>query len=282
MIKKILINEMRTPEQIQEHYEIEKKLASKLRESKEEERSYLYTALYDELFRLVPHHPLLTKKADPQMQFLAVSEKMEFLKHLLNSNSIFIEVGAGDCSLSLEVSKYVKKVYAIDVSENITRNKILPQNFKLIISDGVSIPVPEDSVTIAYSNQLMEHLHPDDAFKQLKNIYKVLANGGIYICITPNRLTGPHDISKYFDQISTGFHLKEYTITELSELFRQVGFSQIELYKRLQGNYIKLPLFPIKLCEKIIDKLPFLLKKIIVSTWLFRLLLDIRIVGKKE
>jgi SAM-dependent methyltransferase len=282
MIKKKLKNETRTPEQIQEHYEIEKKLANQLRESKEEERSYLYTALYDELFRLVPHHPLLTKKANPQMQFLEVSQKMEFLKPLLNSNSIFLEVGAGDCSLSIEVSKYVKEVYAIDVSENITKNKILPQNFKLIISDGVNIPISDNSVTIAYSNQLMEHLHPDDALKQLKNIYKVLANGGIYICITPNRLTGPHDISKYFDRIATGFHLKEYTITELSELFHQVGFSKIELYKRFQENYIKLPLFPIKICEKIIEKLPFILRKKIVSVSLFRLLLDIRIVGKKE
>jgi predicted SAM-dependent methyltransferase len=51
----------------------------------------------------------------------------------------------------------------------------------------------------------MEHLHPDDAFEQLKQIYTALTPGGLYICTTPNRLTGPHDVSKYFDETAAGF-----------------------------------------------------------------------------
>ena len=62
----------------------------------------------------------------------------------------------------------------------------------------------------------MEHLHPDDALEQLQNIYSALVPGGIYLCITPNRLSGPQDVSRDFDMVATGFHLKEYTISELS------------------------------------------------------------------
>ena len=83
----------------------------------------------------------------------------------------------------------------------------------------------------------MEHLHPDDAVDQLKNIYNALVNGGKYICITPNRLTGPHDISKYFDNVATGFHLKEYTVTELSGLFREVGFSDCSFQRTLDLKF---------------------------------------------
>jgi SAM-dependent methyltransferase len=179
------------------------------------------------------------------------------------------------------VSKQVRNAYAIDVSKVVTQNQNLPENFELIISDGRSIPVPRDSINVIYSNQLMEHLHPDDAFKQLQNIYQVLNNGGIYICITPNRLTGPHDISEFFDDIATGFHLKEYTITELSELFQKVGFSQISNYIGARGIYVKVPLFISKIYEAFLSKIPSSLRIKIASNLLFDVFLQIRMVGTK-
>ena len=155
--------EQRTPEQLKEHYIIEKELASRLRSASREERRHLYTALYDELFRRVPHHPQLTQKADPQTQAEAVSAQLALLSRFLKPDSTFLEVGPGDCRLAFEVAKRVRKVIAVDVSEEITRTSERPDNFELIISDGSSIPVPVESVDVAYSNQLMEHLHPDDA-----------------------------------------------------------------------------------------------------------------------
>ena len=97
----------------------------------------------------------------------------------------------------------------------------------------------------------MEHLHPDDACNQLNNIYSVLKSGGKYICITPNSFYGPHDISKYFDDVATGFHLKEYTITELSKLFREAGFSRVILYAGGKGIYARFPLRLALMCEKL-------------------------------
>ena len=73
----------------------------------------------------------------------------------------------------------------------------------------------------------MEHLHPDDAIVQLTNIKNALTNGGKYICITPNRINGPHDISRYFDKEASGFHLKEYTFTDLNKIFKNIGFSTV-------------------------------------------------------
>ena len=278
---KLSKNDKRTPEQIREHYEIEKILANKLRNSTREERQYLYTTLYDELFRRVPLHPQLTQKADSKSQYAIVSIRMRLLKRFLNNESTFLEVGAGDCALSLEVAKYVKTVYAVDVSEHITHNELLPQNFNLIISDGCSIPVSENSISIAYSDQLLEHLHPEDALDHLQNIYKVLCPGGIYICITPNRFCGPHDVSKYYDDIATGFHLKEYTVTELRDLFRRVGFVDIDSYIWGKGIYIKFPLFISTLIEKFLSVLRFPLRRKIAKALIFRKLLNVAILGKK-
>jgi SAM-dependent methyltransferase len=138
-----------------------------------------------------------------------------------------------------------------------------------------------NSIDVAYSNQLMEHLHPDDAFEQLQNIYQALVPGGVYICITPNRWSGPHDISKYFDPVATGFHLKEYSALELIRLFRQVGFSQVKVYIGAEGQYRPLPAFPVAWCETLLAKLPQSISQAIGRTIPFRLLLGIRLVGIK-
>jgi SAM-dependent methyltransferase len=263
---KIPTQETRSLNQIKEHYEIEKELASRLRNSSAKERQYLYTALYDELFKRVPLHSQLIRKSSPEMSAWVVAQRMQLLGRFLNPHQTFLEVGPGDCAVSIEASKQVKKVYAVDVSNEIAKNIVFPQNFEFLISEGCNIPVPENSIDIAYSHQLMEHLHPDDAFTQLQNIYKALAPKGIYICITPNRMSGPHDISKYFDEIATGFHLKEYTVTELAELFRRVGFSKISLYKSYRQNSLEIPLnsvtLPIfKACEEVLEVLPYSLRR---------------------
>lgn len=281
---KIPKTENRSIEQLIEHYEIEKELAERLLKSNKKERQYLYTAVYDELYRKVPHHSQLTRKSSPEISAWIVAQRMQLLEHFLNPDLTFLEVGPGDCNLSIEIAKHVKKVYAVDVATELTQQLKFPANFEFIISDGCSIPVPENSVNVAYSHQLMEHLHPDDAIEQVQNIYKALAPGGRYICITPNRLSGPHDISRYFDETATGFHLKEYTVTELYELFRAVGFSKVSWVKSKGKTYIEVPITPITLpitrgIEVMISALPFPLRKTIANTpMLFR---GMTIIGTK-
>ncbi|MDN5869956.1 MAG: class I SAM-dependent methyltransferase [Nitrococcus sp.] len=282
MAQKAITRVYETQEQLKEHYEIEKALAYNIRNATKEERRHLYASTCDELFRRVPYHPLLTQKYSAEERAAAAAGQMKLLRRFLNPGSVFLEVGPGDCALSFEVAKCVKHVYAIDVSDEITKNKTSPANFKLILSDGCSIAVNLGSVNLAYSNQLMEHLHPDDAFEQLQNIYNALAPGGIYFCITPNRLSGPHDISSYFDTVATGFHLKEYTMQELSKLFKKVGFSKVMILVGAKGKYIKLPTFPMVFCEWLLRLCPYKTRKAIACNLPFTLLFGgIKIVGVK-
>ncbi len=207
------------------------------------------------------------------------SPEWRFLRRFLRRDSVFLEIGAGACTISLAAARFVKKVYALEVSEELTKSLIGTQNFELILSDGCSIPLPAASVSIAYSHQVMEHLHPDDALEQLANIHKILVSQGIYICVTPNRLSGPHDISKYFDVVATGFHLKEYTNTELSNLFKQAGFSKVRAYVGAMGIYIRFPLFLLRLLENLLSRLPRRLGRTMAR---LSLLFNIRLVGIKK
>jgi SAM-dependent methyltransferase len=270
-----------TAAQIREHYEIEKELASRLRGASKDERRSLYSSLYDELYRRVPHHPQLTQKASPEEKKRAVAMQMKFLGRFFGPGDVFLEVGPGDCALALEAAKKAKRVYAVDVSDEITKAAAFPENFELILSDGCAIPVPPGSVQVVYGNQLMEHLHPDDAFEQLENIHRVLAPGGLYVCVTPNRLAGPHDVSKYFDPVATGFHLKEYSVAEMRTLFRKAGFKKVRTYLGAKGFFLRFPVLPLIVCEKILEMLPRSLCRTIAGSAPFRALLNGRFVGVK-
>lgn len=273
--------EYRTAAQITEHYGIEKELAIRLRNASKEERRRLYSSLYDELYRRVPHHPQLTRRSSESRTRSAVRMQLKFLRRFLNKNVTFLEIGPGDCALSFEVSSCVKQVYAVDVSGEIAGASDTPRNFRLILSDGCNVPVPTNSVDVAYSNQLMEHLHPDDAYEQLRDICRVLSPGGIYACITPNRLTGPHDVSKYFDVVATGFHLKEYTISELRNLMRKSGFSHVRAYLGARGTYVRFPVGLLVFHENLLSGLPDAFRRPIAKFLPFRVLLNIQLVGVK-
>lgn len=256
-----------TPEQIRAHYLVERELAQRLLSAGRDGRRVLYNELYDELFSRVPFHPQIQKKQDPAYREQEIASQLRLLRRFFDGNGVFLEIGAGDCALSNRIADHFRLVYAVDVSERISQGVGLKDNVRFILSDGTSIPVPAGSVDVAYSNQLMEHLHPDDAMEQLGNIHAALAPGGLYLCVTPNRLSGPHDVSRYFDEIARGFHLKEYVFSELRQVFRQVGFADVRALTGLAGRYRRLPGGNLlqSLLEGVVGSLPNRLRDRVVS-----------------
>jgi len=270
----------RPPELLRQHYEVERELADRLRHSTREERRTLYGKVYDELYQRVPHHPQLTRKSSPELTRAALRPQLQILRRYLRPDTALLEVGPGDCALSMAVAPGIRQVYGLDVSQKITEQLSLPSNFKLILSDGSSVPLPPDSVDVAYSNQLMEHLHPDDAREQLQGICRALRPGGVYICITPNRLNGPHDVSQHFGSEATGFHLKEYTVGELTRLFREVGFRKVQALVGRRGAFVPVPVAPVIAGEKALELLPWTPRQVLSRT-IGRAFLGIRLIGTK-
>jgi len=271
----------RSTAQRRQHYGVEKELAGRLRNSTRQERRQLYTAVYEELYRRVPDHPLLTRPASSAETDRAVAMQMKLIKPFLSQETTFLEIGAGDCALSAKVAQFTKLVYGVEISDNVAGHTELPRNFQFVFSDGSSVPVPPNSVDVAYSNHVMEHLHVEDAFEQLKNVYNALVPGGVYVCVTPNRLNGPHDISMYFDNVANGLHLKEYSIKELNELFSEVGFSRTRACAEIRGVSIRLSVPAVVFCEGIVDRLPRPWGRAIARLPFIRKLLGIQLVGTK-
>jgi hypothetical protein len=272
----------RTPEQLREQYEVERRLATRLKGASKEERKTLYGSVYDELFRSVPHHPQLTRKenAERELREGLVRGLADLLERFVKSDTRFLEVGAGDCRLTLHVAAKAKQAYALDVSAQISHNEAVPANFKLILSDGTNVPLDAGSLDLVFSHQLLEHVHPEDALEQLRNVHAALAAGGEYICITPSSFSGPHDISKYFEDVPGGFHLKEYSTGELVRLFRQAGFTRFHGFFWSKGVLLRIPVWPILAVEGCLRLLPRGLQRKLADGYPLNRLLGNFIAGK--
>jgi SAM-dependent methyltransferase len=271
----------RSAEQLREHYQVERELAERLMRAPAPERRGLYSEVYDELFRRLPHHPQLRDIENPADRQREIEHRIHFLSRFFTPASVFMEIGPGDCALSMRAASIVQWVYAVDVSEQITRVVQPPRNFQLVLSDGCSIDVPAGGVDVAFSDQLMEHLHPDDAQEQLRNIYRALAPAGVYACFTPNRLYGPHDVSAYFSDVASGFHLREYTGRELKRLFISAGFSEVRVYAMARGHCARFPYSALLLLESAIETLPRVLARPVAHFAPIRAVLGLQVVAVK-
>jgi SAM-dependent methyltransferase len=281
LLKRPPPGENRNLDQLFEQYVVEKELATRLKTATASERGGLYTAVYEELYRRVPHHPQLRNKVSPDEQAKRIARQLSTLDPWLKPETVFLEIGAGDCALSFAVAKRVAKVYGLDVSPAVTHNATQPENFELVMSDGTSVPVAPGSITLAFSNQLMEHLHPDDALQQLQNIYDALAPGGAYICFTPNGLSGPHDISRYFEPVASGFHLKEYTCGEAISLFKRVGFKSVRQCFRTQTSLVPGSTLLTRIAESSLQMAPRSVRALATRNKSVRGLLELRLIAQK-
>ncbi len=247
--------DVRPAGQLREHYEIERALAARLRGATAEERRTLYGEVYDELFRRVPHHPQLQRRFSGERE-RQVDRELYFLAPLLEVQMTFLEVGAGDLALARRIAGMVREVYAVDVAGEIADVEHTAANLRVALTDGRHFPLPDESVALAYSNQLMEHLHPDDAAEQVRDLFRVLRPGGAYLCVTPNRLTGPWDVSRMFSSTPQGLHLREYSNRELAALLREAGFAEVRAVVPAGRSARQVPASLLTTVERALEALP--------------------------
>jgi hypothetical protein len=127
----------------------------------------------------------------------------------------------------------------------------------------------------------MEHLHPEDAEEQLRGIFASLAPGGAYVCVTPNRCYGPSDISRGFEPVAAGLHLREYGARDLRALLEGAGFARVRFYAGARGLYVRFPFALIRAFEAALEALPGALRLRIASFAPLRALLGLRVLAEK-
>jgi hypothetical protein len=127
------------------------------------------------------------------------------LRPALDLHSVFLEIGAGDCTLARRAAGYVERAYAVDISEDVMGRLGGPPNLVRVVHDGMRIPLPEASIDVAFSRQLV--------ISQLPGVCHALKDGGVYFTSSK----GP--------------------ACELRQVFLDAGFSALRFY----ANGLRVP-----------------------------------------
>lgn len=270
--------ESRSPERLLAHYLLERELSDQLRRATREVRSLMYTKVYNELFQSLPDHP---QQASRQGSGTRKDAELRCISPHLQPQNVLIEVGCGDGALGMAAAKRVRKAYGVDVTDTLIDYNVAPPNFRFLRTSGIDIPLAAEEADFAYSNQLLEHLHPEDAADQLRDVFRVLKPGGRYMCITPSRVTGPHDISAYFDYEARGLHLQEYDYSTLRKLFRTAGFRSFSCFALIRGRQVNLPYTAVRLVERLLLSLPAHIRAWLTRPSMMQKLLGLNFIATK-
>ena len=228
------------------HFEVERELADRLRKSTRAERPRLVPELYGELYRRVPDHPRIQRMQDKAAAERSLANQWRLLEPYLKASVRMVEFGAGDGGLSRRVAERLPgaEVTALEVCEQAERTG--PPNLQWVAHDGFDVPLASGVFDLAFSYQVLEHIHPDDVVEHFRQAARVLKPGGTYVLSVPHEASGPHDVSRYFGTELQTFHLKEWSYSEVERWMKAAGFEVIRPYwrgrVRPQGGVVHLAL----------------------------------------
>jgi SAM-dependent methyltransferase len=210
-----------TEAMVLEHWRLERELTQELLQSSPDHRAETFERCYSELYRAVSW---LREGSQQSGQQLA--ERALWPVLIGPPPREVYEIGSGDGSLARHLVALGYTVRATEITAE-RGNRREEQGLTWAGTDGVHLEAFEvpGSFDAVISNQVVEHLHPDDLQTHLRSARKLLRPGGRIAFATPHAYTGPHDISRVFGlDAPAGMHLHEYTYRELARVLREAGF----------------------------------------------------------
>jgi ubiquinone/menaquinone biosynthesis C-methylase UbiE len=137
------------------------------------------------------------------------------------------DIGCADGYGTQYLADYTQSTIGVDYSETtleVARKKHAAKtNLTFKAGSVPPLPLQSESMDVVTAFQFIEHIHPRLEF--IKEVYRVLKPGGVFLCSTPN---AKMSIAR------NPFHVHEYTFDEMKNEVGQV-FTQFEI-KGVQGN----------------------------------------------
>jgi 2-polyprenyl-3-methyl-5-hydroxy-6-metoxy-1,4-benzoquinol methylase len=222
-----------TAQMISDHWQLETRLAEELLASPAESRQQLFESAYSELYHRCPW---LNAHCETDAKDKNVAPKLySYLNWLIpKPPSKILEIGSGGGTLISYLARQGHDCVGSDITdERQCAVSEQPATLTWRRASATDFVHAEDigQFDVVISDQVVEHLHPDDVVTHLHAARSVLKKDGRYLLRCPHRMVGPHDVSQVFDNgEARGMHLKEYTYAELASQARQVGFRAVSAY----------------------------------------------------
>lgn len=206
-------------------YDFERSLADELRTTSRENRARAYEDKYEALFAFLRSIGYL----QAETPFGELEYNIDLLRCLVPIPSSVLEIGSGTGNIAVALAALGHEVVASEVADfplSMLRQRVSGTSVRVVRANALTFEIPQQ-FDLVWSNDLIEHLHPEDAPIHLRLVWKHLKPGGRYALVTPNRYSGPHDISAGFDKVPRGFHLKEWSYRELEIALKSAGYRRV-------------------------------------------------------
>jgi len=194
-------------------------------------RAEMYADFSDTLYEIL-------RDCAPELENFGYVPEVVHERTDLFDGKVVLDYGCGYGHSTELLSKTAQFVSGIDCSRFVIKYAQMRckdlSNVEFRLNSSPFIPCDDESIDTVYSNDLLEHLHPDDLVTHIKEVHRILKEGGSYVFWTPGRESGPHDCTNWFYPRRMGFraragHLREYTSGELVATAKEAGFGKAEL-----------------------------------------------------
>lgn len=215
-------------EMIIAHWKLEQQLTRELLESIPENRWETFERCYSTLYGELEWLNRLTGGTDNTPP----AERYGHWAELIGSppKSVY-EIGSGKAAMIGYLAQLGHQCTATEITrERGAKHAVEHPNLRWTQTDGVHLDrfEPPGTYDFVLSDNVIEHMHPDDLIPHLRGALDILKPGGQYLMAVPHRWFGPWDVSKVFKyEIASGMHLKEYTHRELRQAVLRAGFSAV-------------------------------------------------------
>jgi 2-polyprenyl-3-methyl-5-hydroxy-6-metoxy-1,4-benzoquinol methylase len=235
-------------EWLQRHYEVEKQYARQILETpkgSDERRQVFQHAYSDVIGNIIENYNPGGGETNYTDTVVDIVESL--LPPARRHTAKIFDLGCGSGNLLMALAKGGYQVYGIDVSQASVQQAKQDLN-SLAISDHVEHGDvlgydPPTKFDVIVMDNVIEHLVPDETPDILAKCYEMLEQNGYLVVLTPHSFSGPHDVSKYFVPFGAkaeGFHLKEFSFTDMNEFLMHAGFQEVwgfPFHPRLLGKY---------------------------------------------
>ncbi len=278
------LSQLDVPGLEQLHWDQERAFAERIRQSPQRstERANAFRTGYDTITKILACQGHASQSVpagglvmgfNPRYVTLVIKLLRRAQAHGVARPRLF-EIGYGSGAMLAEVANAGFDVGGVEVSSYMQEqaaSRLPGQEGALLLGDFLSLDLrPWRGSQVVYWNDVLEHVHPDEALDFLRKAHDLLAPGGVLVTITPNWHTRPTDITKGYRpprHEAEGFHLKEYTLREVSALLHQAGFASVGTPLAVTPRQTLLAgrgLCLVKRwCEPVLEYLPFGLARLI-------------------
>lgn len=207
-----------------DQFELERRLHRRIMHSSRADRAAVTASAYDELLSTFPDHSVFV---NDQTRVAIGKRNAAMFAPLVKPGARILEVGCGRGDVIAALANAGHSCTGIEPSKQMI--DLCATSNALRIQFGVAdkLEFPDDSFELVFSQQVLEHIHPDDVPLHFAESMRVLSPGGVLAIETPNRRTGPQDISRGFVREAEGLHLKEWGIGELIRQFHNAAFKSL-------------------------------------------------------